>query len=298
MPSTAERPILPHNERLVDKPMGLVGALAMHAVLIFGLVTVFQWRTDSEEFYAELWAPEDASGLSAHGKVAEQLPVEETVPPPPEPTPQEKAPEEQSAGPAESAKADIQLEEEKKAEELKKEAERQETLRKAEEQKKLEEQQKRLQAQQRALERKKLAEQKRLADQMRREELARIAGAPQTDAGRVGSTKGNPNVLHQNLKGSLDAGYAARVIGCIRPRISFNVPAGMKRDQYVAEYVINLLPDGSHANNGVSKVKSSGLSAFDMAVERAIHSCNPMPRPASGNIPRQMRIRFDPVDVK
>ena len=131
---------------------------------------------------------------------------------------------------------------------------------------------------------------------MRQAELARITGAPVTRDGRVGSRKGTPDALIQNLRGTVSASYTAKVVSCIRPYIAYQVPANLRRGEHVAEYRISLLPDGSKASAPV-KLKSSGLAAYDRAVERAIGRCDPFPRPSGGaQIPRTMQIRFDPVD--
>ena len=61
-------PVRPGNQKPFDLPAGLVAAVGVHALLFVGLFTVFQWRTEPESFYAELWAPEDASGESVAAK--------------------------------------------------------------------------------------------------------------------------------------------------------------------------------------------------------------------------------------
>jgi colicin import membrane protein len=58
-----------------------------------------------------------------------------------------------------------------------------------------------------------------------------------------------------------------------------------------------LLPTGEQA--GAPKLlKGSGLPAFDQAVERAIRRCDPFPRPREGAMPRDLDLRFDPVDTR
>ena len=61
---------------------------------------------------------------------------------------------------------------------------------------------------------------------------------------------------------------------------------------------LRLLPSGDH-RGAPERVKSSGLPAYDQAVERAIVRCDPVPRPADMNpqdMPRELRLIFDPVD--
>ena len=342
-PIIAREKLAAKNGRFFDAPLGLIAAAGVHVALFFALFYVFQWNTDSEAVYAELWAPEDASGRNIRGQssettdemppepemnqapeladakeaIAEPEPAPAPVPSPtPEPAP---APEPQPASepaskatqpqpePEAAKEADIRLAREQALKKEQEEAERKlreeeakrtEEARLAEE-KRLEEQ--RLAQEKRAAEearkKREKARQARIAEQMRQAELARITGAPVVDRGRAGSTAGDPNAVRQNLRGSLSAAYTARVIACIRPRIAFNVPANAKRGNNVATFEVNLLPNGEVVNTKM--VKSSGLPAFDAAVDRAIARCNPFPRPTDGTpIPRRMQILFDPVDSK
>ncbi len=79
--------LLPRNSRFYDGPLGLMAAAAVHVALFFSLFYVFQWNTDSETVYAELWAPEDASGRNVQGQSSETT---DEMPPEPE---MNKAPE-------------------------------------------------------------------------------------------------------------------------------------------------------------------------------------------------------------
>lgn len=375
--------LAPKNSRFFDAPLGLIAAAAVHVALFFALFYVFQWNTDSETVYAELWAPEDASGRNVQGQSSEttdemppepemnqapelaakeeplptpeEQPVPEpqptpapepvkTAPPPavkepePEPDPGPTAEElareaeiklaRQRAEEARLAKEKAEAEAAKRLaqEEARREAERLAEEKRLEEErlaeeKRLEEErlaeEKRLAEERRLAEEKRIAEEKarkkeaarqkriaqekarqaRIAEQMRQAELARITGARTVETGRVGSTKGDPSAVRQNLRGSLTAAYTARVIACIRPHIAYNVPPNAQRGRNVATFEVNLLPNGELA--GKTMVKSSGLAAFDAAVDRAITRCRQFPRPSDGSpIPRRMQILFDPVDSK
>ena len=85
-------PVRPGNQKPFDLPVGLMAALGVHALLFVGLFTVFQWRTEPESFYAELWAPEDASGESVAGKAPEtpDTPLPKDTEAAPQPDPQEE----------------------------------------------------------------------------------------------------------------------------------------------------------------------------------------------------------------
>ena len=101
----------------------------------------------------------------------------------------------------------------------------------------------------------------------------------------------------RNVTGTASAEYAASVIACIRPHIIYSVPPGIERGQHQAVYRVNLLPNGEQASNPV-QLKSSGLPAYDHAVETAIRRCKSFPRPKdqTATVPSSMQITFDPVD--
>lgn len=371
--------LAPKNSRFFDAPLGLIAAAAVHVALFFALFYVFQWNTDSETVYAELWAPEDASGRNVQGQSSETTdemppepemnqapelaakeepfptPQEQPVPepqptpapepvktaPPPPPAVKEPEPEpdpgptaEELAREAEIKLAQQRAEEARLAKEkaeaeaakrLAEEEARREAERLAEE-KRLEEarlaEEKRLE-EERIAEEKRLAEEKRIAEekarkkeearqkriaqekarqariaeQMRQAELARITGARTVETGRVGSTKGDPSAVRQNLRGSLSAAYAARVVAHIRQHIAFNVPPNTRHGRYIAIFAVDLLPNGEVVKARMTQ--SSGIPAFDAAVERAIKKSGTFPRPPDGSpIPRHMQILFDPVDSK
>ncbi len=375
--SIAQDKLLPHNSRFFDGPLGLLAAAGVHVALFFALFHVFQWNTDSETVYAELWAPEDASGRNVQGQSSEttdEMPPEPEMnkapeladandamsePAAPAPAPQPAPPPEPAAPkatPEPVAEPDPQPTEEElrreaniklaqqRAEEarLKKEqaeAEaarklREEEARQAEELRKAEE--KRLEeerlaeeariAEEKRLEEERLAEEKRqeeariaaekqrkaeearkkriaqekarqakIAEEMRQAELARITGAKAVETGRVGTTKGDKTAVRQNLTGSMTAAYAAQVVARIRPLIAYPVPPNIKRGKNIAIFDVRLLPDGTVAS--YRKVQSSGLPAFDAAVDRAIKRSGSFPRPRNGAaVPRQIQILFDPVD--
>ncbi len=271
-------PLKAKNERFTDKPLGFVAALAAHAVLIFGLITVFQWNTEPVTFTAELWAPESASTETVKPHVKESvMPEEPAVTKPTQEEIQERIDRE----------AQIRLAEEEKQKKLEEMA-----------RKKLE-QERKLQEQKRALEAKKRREEaeRRRQEELRKEELARILGAsPVKNAERVGKTTGDMRVTTPNAGAFGQANYVAKVIAMLRSRIIFQVPAGLKSGERQAVYTVYLLPDGSQAKPPTLE-KSSGLPAFDAAVESAIRWCNPFPPAEAGKVlPRTIQITFDPVD--
>lgn len=126
----------------------------VHVLLFIGLFTVFQWQTQSETVYAELWAPEDISSGNDPNGVAKKFPDEE---PDPQARPQDDPQEAQKA-----VAAKTQLEETLKREELQREQARQEELAKVEEARKAAEEQKRQEEARRVQEEQRKAEEAKL----------------------------------------------------------------------------------------------------------------------------------------
>lgn len=201
---------------------------------------------------------------------------------------------------AEQAK---RAEEERQAEEARRQeaARLAEEARKAEEAKKAEEERRAAEA-----EAKRIAEElkreeaeqakRRIAQQARERELARLAAKIDPNAQRSGTTRGDQRNFRRSLTGSALATWSNRVRACIRPNILFDVPVNTPRGRYVAEYQVRLQSDGKQIGSPELK-KSSGLSAYDTNVLRAIRLCNPFPQPTGGEaIPSVLTITFDPVD--
>ena len=137
---------------------------------------------------------------------------------------------------------------------------------------------------------------RRIAQQARERELARLAAKIDPNAQRSGTTRGDQRNFRRSLTGSALATWSNRVRACIRPNILFDVPVNTPRGRYVAEYQVRLQSDGKQIGSPELK-KSSGLSAYDTNVLRAIRLCNPFPQPTGGEaIPSVLTITFDPVD--
>ena len=218
---------------------------------------------------------------------------------------EERIAQERLAEQAKRAEEERQAEEARKAEEAKKAEEERlaaeaEAKRIAEELKREEaERQAQEAAQKAAAERQaREAEQakRRIAQQARERELARLAAKIDPNAQRSGTTRGDQRNFRRSLTGSALATWSNRVRACIRPHILFDVPVNTPRGRYVAEYQVRLQSDGKQIGSPELK-KSSGLSAYDTNVLRAIRLCNPFPQPTGGEaIPSVLTITFDPVD--
>ena len=298
-------------------------ALVVHALLIVALTAGIQWKQDnSVSVEAELWS---AVPMAAAPKLVE---VEAPPPPPaakPEPVPKPvvKAPE----PPAPNRDADIALakkrkvEEEKKiqealkaeerrTEELKKEAEKKakakldedkrkleakkEEERKEKERKEKEKEKERAEKERKEKEAKKQQEQKdskasaeeaKKLEAIRKENMKRIAGL----AGASGSENATGTAMKSS--GPSDT-YGGRIRGKIKPNITFD-PSSVSGNP-AAEVEVRCAPDGTIVSKKL--VKSSGNSAWDNAVLKAIDKTEILPRDTDGRVHSPLLLVFKPND--
>jgi colicin import membrane protein len=86
-----------------------------------------------------------------------------------------------------------------------------------------------------------------------------------------------------------EADYKAKIVGKIRSRIPASaLPPGNP----VAEFSVSQLPSGEVLE--VQRRRSSGYPAYDDAIERAIHSSSPLPKPDMGEVARDLILTFCP----
>ncbi|MBC7404268.1 MAG: cell envelope integrity protein TolA [Cytophaga sp.] len=134
-------------------------------------------------------------------------------------------------------------------------------------------------------EKKKLLDQKKVQtkeqsvrDKVFEENMRRLAGqANTTGSGGTGDAAKSTG----NNRG--DPSYAARIAAKVRSNTVFN-SIDTSNNNPTVEYRIDLLPDGS-LRGAIRKLKSSGVPAFDTAVENAIEKSIPFPRDQSGSAP-------------
>ena len=283
-------------------------ALFVHGLLLVALTAGIQWNQDNPvSAEAELW--------SAVPQAAAPKLVEVEPPPPPPPA----APKEvvKPPPPAPDREAEIalakkrkQLDDEKKLQQAKELERRQAELKKAEQKKadekkaklkaeedkrqadaKREEERKdkerkdkeakKLQAQKEA---KQAAEEAKKLEAMREDNLKRIAGL----AGATGSDNASGSALRS--AGPSDS-YGGRIRARIKPNIVFteelvgNTPA---------EVEVRCAPDGTIV--GKKLVKSSGNTAWDNAVLKAIDKTEVLPRDVDGRVHSPLLISFRPKD--
>jgi colicin import membrane protein len=272
-------------------------ALVVHALLIVALTAGIQWKQDNSlSVEAELWS---AVPMAAAPKLVE----EEAPPPPPAPKPEPapkpvvKAPE----PPAPNRDADIALakkrkiEEEKKIQEaLKAEERRKEEVKKEAEKKakaKLEEDKRKLEAKKeeerkdKERKEKERAEKAKKLEAIRKENMKRIAG--------LAGASGNENATGTAMKSSGPSdSYGGRIRARVKPNITFD-PSSVSGNP-AAEVEVRCAPDGTIVSKKLTK--SSGNTAWDNAVLKAIDKTEILPRDTDGRVHSPLLLVFKPND--
>nr|WP_319565885.1 cell envelope integrity protein TolA [uncultured Rhodoferax sp.] len=279
----------------------LLLALLAHGLLIAALTWGVQWKRDAEivSAEAELWA---SVPVAAAPKLQEPPPEPPVVTPPrPEPKP---APTPAPEPKVQPPKVDIALEKEKQRK-LKERAQlaEQETLR--QEKLKLEKikQDKllkdKLQAEKLKTEKLKLeqADKAKRAEDKKKEELQ----AKQLEAQRKASlarmmglagASGSPGATGTALKSAgPSASYAGRIRARIKPNIVFTEDVSANPSALVE---VRTAPEGTIISRKL--LKSSGNTAWNEAVLKAIDKTEVLPRDTDGSVPSVLQINFTPKD--
>ncbi|WP_017525292.1 cell envelope integrity protein TolA [Pusillimonas noertemannii] len=231
-------------------------------------------KAAAEKAAAEKAAAEKAAAekAAAEKKAAEKKAAEEKA------AAEKKAAEEKAAAEkaaAEKAAAEKAAAEKKAAE--KKAAEEKAAAEKAAAEK--------AEAEKKAAAEKAAAAKKAAAEKKAKEEQAKrdaIRAAMRGDALGAAGIAGGTADRNQSGGGGTDSGYAALVRKCIRDGVVYPTPPRSGSNPTV-QYRANL--DSSGHVTGVRILRSSGIPAFDRAVESGIRGCNPFPKPPTGKYP-------------
>jgi len=255
-------------------------ALLIHGLLLAALTWGVSWRRSDTRLSveAELWA---AVPQQAAPKLVEPEPEPEPAPPPP-PPPKAEEPRQ--------SEADIALarEKERKAKE-KEEQQRLEKERLAREQREREqkERERKLAEEKKQKElaaKRKEQEETRQREKLRQENLKRMAGL----AGATGPATAQGTA--QQAAGP-SSSYAGRIRARIKPNIVFTEELVSNPS---AEVEVRTSPDGTIV--GRKLIKSSGHTAWDEAVLKAIDKTDSLPRDIDGRVPSPLVIAFRPRD--
>ena len=238
-------------------------AIAVHVAFVLFLIFSVNWQNPKPEpVTAELYVPPPE-------KIEPKLPPE-----PPKPEPEPKPPAEPPKPPpvVEPPRPDIALKE--KQERLKKEQAERERKEKQEADKR--------EADKRAQQEKKLVE--------ARERQTREAEALKAQAER--ERQAQQKIATDTTRAKADADYIRRIQAKVKGNVTLppDIPGNPE-----AVFDIVQLPTGEIID--VQLVKSSGVRAYDEAVQRAILKSSPLPRPDSADMfRRSITLKFRPLD--
>lgn len=279
-------------------------ALLVHAGLLGFLWVGIRWQNvEPVSVEAEVW---DMRTETAAPPAPRLEPVREPAPqpkppPPPEPTPVPKVapppPPVKVAEPVAPKAPDIALEREKEKkkllekklaeEKVVKERARQVAAQEAKEKELAERKDKEVAEKKAALDKakadklakaaKEFAEEK-LIQKLREQEMKRITSGAGTNGGAERSTA--PRI---------DKSYQAAISSKIKGATNYGGDKDAPGNPQV-EFRIQQLPTGEIIS--VKKIKSSGISAFDDAVERGINNSSPLPKKKDGTVERSLDISF------
>jgi len=280
-------------------------AAAMHAGLLFFLWVGVAWQnTEPVAVEAEVW------DMTTQTAAPPQPPAPEQPEPEPQPEPALPPPPKVVAPPVEAPPAvdpDIALQKRKAKEKAEKERVEEEKAKKVLEQKKLEDQKKL--DEKKKLEEKKEAEEKAKEDKAKEEKKAAEKAAKAkaeadqkklekqraADMARIMGTAGagTTGTAAKATAPRLDSGYVAAITAKIKSNIAYGGSdvAGNPR----AEFKIEQLPTGEIIS--VRKIKSSGIPAYDLAVEAAIAKSSPLPKKKDGSVEREITAGFNMKDL-
>lgn len=258
----------------------LLLALVMHLALVSFLWVGIRWQNDAPvAVEAEVWDT----------KIREAAPKAVPPPPPVEVKPEPKPePRPETPPKAEVRAPDLVLERELKLEKKHKEKlateekkKKEEELAKLEAEKQDKKKREKLEKAEKAKEAAKhdKAEKDKL-DKLHADQMARITGSgastSTSDSPRSTGPRGDPN-------------YAQAIRAKIKSSLSFGGDSVAGNPKAV--FKIDLLPSGEVL--AVKLLKSSGIPAFDDAVEKAINKASPLPKKKDGSVDRDIEVTYN-----
>jgi colicin import membrane protein len=262
------------------RPQAVVLALFAHALLVVALSLGVSWRsTEPAGVEAELWAaiPQVAAPRAVEPEPVPPKPIPTPTPrPAPTPTPKVEPP------PPPPSTRDADIAREKREEKARLEKQRLEDERKEEAARK--KQQELAKAEADRKEKLVAAEKEAQIARQREENLKRIAG----QAGATGAPDSTGTAAQS---AGPSASYAGRIKARIKPNIVFGEELS---GNPTASVEVKVAPDGTIIGRRLAR--SSGVTAWDEAVLRAIDKTEVLPRDVDGRVPSSMTIDFRPYD--
>lgn len=271
---------------------GIAVSLGVHAALLAALAGVVQWRTQTPSVAAaELWSsvPQVAAAPPAPAPAPVPAPAPAPVPapapaPPPPPPPAVAAPKPPDIAIEQAAR--------QRAERERQEREQQQRERQAREQQQREQQQRERQEREQR-ERRERQERERVAAQERQQAQA-TARAREEQLRRITQAAGTGGTSPTGTA-ARDAAPSANYVGRLAALIRSNsVFTGEVSGNPAAEVEVRTAAGGAILSRRL--VKSSGNTAWDDAVLRAIDRTGKLPPDTDGRVPAALIIAFRPKE--
>jgi colicin import membrane protein len=281
----SERPRAPR--QVTGKWLALLLALLVEAAFVGVLIVSVRWQNRRPEpVTAELYAPPVKAAVTEAPPAPPPLPAPQPAPPPlpapqpaPPPPPPAVAPPEPKVAKPDTRSADIALKARQEEERRKKD----EAIRKEAEARALQE----------AEDRRKLDEKKKLDEARVRQQ--RATDAMRAQAEREGETRAQAD-REARARAQQTSKAESDWIRSIQAKVRGNViiPPDMAGNPEAIFEVVQL-PTGEIID--VQLRKSSGVRAYDDAVQRAILKSSPLPRPERAELfQRSLTLKFRPTD--
>jgi len=295
MDSTLPRdPLMPRRPKGMGA--GLMLAILAHLLLILAIAFGVNWRAhEPAGVEAELWsAVPQAAAPRAAAPEPQPQPAPQVVKPPPPPPPKAEEPPPKPAPDPQIAIEKAKREEQKKLEEKRQQEEQEQAKReKAKREEAKREEAKREQAE--------LDKQRAKEEQERKKQAAADAAkaAAAREAylkrmqGMAGATGGETSTGTAMQSSGPSASYAGRIIARILPNI---IMTDAIDGDPKATVEVKVAPDGRII--GRRLLRSSGVTAWDDAVLRAIDRTDMLPRDVDGRVPPVMELTFNPKQVR
>ncbi len=296
---------LPRDPLMPRRPKGMGAGLSLailaHLLLIIAIAFGVNWRAhEPVGIAAELWSavPQAAAPRAVSPEPQPQpQPTPQVKPPPPPPPKAEEPPPKPAPDPQ------IAIEKAKREEQQKLEAKRlQEEQEQAKREKAKREEQKREEAKREEAKREEAKREQAAKEEQERKKLAAADAAKAAAAreaylkriqGMAGATGGETSTGTAMQSSGPSASYAGRITARILPNI---IMTDAIDGDPKATVEVRVAPDGKIT--GRRLLRSSGVSAWDDAVLRAIDRTDMLPRDVDGRVPPVMELTFNPKQVR
>jgi len=287
-------PLLPRRPKGMGK--GLALAILAHLLLLLAIAFGVNWRAhEPAGIEAELWsAVPQAAAPRAAAPEPQPQPTPQVKPPAPPPAP----PKAEEPPPTPAPDPQIAIEKAKREEQKKLEAKRQqEEQEQAKREKAKLEEQKREEAKREDAKREQAAKEEQERKKQAAADAAKAAAAREANLKRIqgmaGATGGETSTGTAMQSSGPSASYAGRIIARILPNI---IMTDAIDGDPKAIIEVKVAPDGKII--GRRLLRSSGVSAWDDAVLRAIDRTDMLPRDVDGRVPPVMELTFNPKQVR